>query len=269
MGQANLFDLLPLWLVFAGMVVIVLLCIYGGFVFGRRRGKGLPREEDTPVSTIVGAILGLLAFILAFTFGMTAARFDARRELLLEEINVIETTFLRTGLIPEPHASAVRALLKEYVDLRVELARHPQRLKQVVEQSQRLQTLMWPHAQALAEADLRNPDIVSLFVDSLNEMFDMQTKRVTVGVFYRIPWIIRVALFGLTILTMLGVGYLLGMSGNANWLLVLVFSLAFSGVITLIADLDRGGAGRPGFIRIDPQPMLDLQQRIQTQMRQD
>ncbi len=269
MGQAGLFDLLPLWLTFAGTVVIVLVCIYAGFFFARSRRKSLPKEEETPVSTIVGAVIGLLAFILAFTFGMTAARFDARRESLLDEINAIETTFLRTGLIPEPHGSAVRALLREYVDLRVELARHPENAVQAVRQSERLQGLMWPHAEALAQADLRNPDIVSLFVDSLNEMFDMQTKRVTVGASYRIPSLMWATLFGLTILTMFGVGYLFGMSGKANWLLVLVFSLAFSGVIMLIVDLDRGGAGRPGLIQISPQPMIDLQQRIQGQMKQD
>jgi hypothetical protein len=266
MGEADLFDVLPLWWTFVGMVAIVLLSVYVGFSFARLRRKALPREEDTSVNTIVGATVGLLAFILAFTFGLTASRFEARKELLLAEINAIETTFLRTGLIPEPHRSAVRALLREYVDIRVELVRRPEDLAQAVRESQRLQGLMWPHAAALAKADLRNPDIVSLFVDSLNEMFDMQTKRVTVGIFYRIPWVIRMALFGLTILTMLGVGYLLGVSGKANWLLVLVFSLAFSGLITLIADLDRGGAGRPGLIKITPQPMIDLQQRIAGQM---
>ena len=124
---------------------------------------------------------------------------------------------------------------------------------------------MWPHAAALAEADLKNPDIAALFVESLNQMFDMQTKRITVGAFYRMPLAIWIALFALTILSMLEVGYLLGMFDRANWLLVLILSLALSTVILLIADLDRTGARGAGLIKVERQPMIDLQQRIQEQ----
>jgi hypothetical protein len=147
----------------------------------------------------------------------------------------------------------------------VKLAEHPENVAAAVKQSERLQGLMWSHAVALTEADLRNPPIGALFVNSLNEMFDTQTKRITVSISFRTPSAVWMTLFGLTILAMLGVGYLLGTSGTANWLLVLVLALAFSAVISLIVDLDRSWAGGPGLIKISPQPMIDLQQRIQEQ----
>jgi hypothetical protein len=246
-------------------MVLILLSIYSGVFLARFRRKRSKQDQETPVSAVVGATTALLAFLLAFTFGLAAARFDAKRALLLDEINAIGTAFLRTGLIPEPHGAAVRALLKEYVDIRVELARHPENAKQLIQRSEQLQGLMWPHAEALAEADLRNPDIVSLFVDSLNQMFDLQTKRITVGVFYRMPTVMWIALFALTILSMLEVGYLLGMFERANWLLVLILSLALSTVLLLIADLDRTGGGA-ALIKVELQPMFDLQQRIAGQM---
>ena len=214
-----------------------------GIFLARFRKKRSTEDQETSVSAVVGATTALLAFLLAFTFGLAASRFDAKRALLLDEVNAIGTTFLRTRLIPEPHGAAVRALLKEYVDIRVELARHPENAEQLIRRSEQLQGLMWPHAAALAEADLKNPAIVSLFVDSLNEMFDLQTKRITVGVFYQMPLAMWIALFVLTVLSMLEVGYLLGMSDRANWLLVLMLSLALSTVILLIADLDRSASG--------------------------
>lgn len=268
MPKGYLLDWLSPWLIFVGTAALVLLSIYGGVFLARFRQKRSPQDKETSVSTLVGATTALLAFLLAFTFGLAASRFDAKRALLLDEVNAIGTAFLRTGLIPEPHGAAVRALLKEYVDLRVELARHPEKAAQLIQRSDQLQGLMWPHAAALAKADLRNPDIVSLFVDSLNEMFDIQTKRITVGVFYRMPLALWRALFALTILSMLEVGYLLGMSGRANWLLVLILSLALSTVILLIADLDRTGVRGAGLIKVEQQPMLDLQQRIAEQMRE-
>jgi len=265
MPRGHLLDLLPPWLMFVGTAALILLSIYGGIFLARFRRKRSVEDQEMSVSAIVGATTALLAFLLAFTFGLASSRFDAKRALLLDEINAIETTFLRTGLIPEPHGAAVRTLLKEYVDIRVELARHPENAAQLIRRSEQLQGLMWPHAEALAKADLKNPDIVTLFVDSLNQMFDMQTKRITVGVFYRMPLVMWIALFALTILSMLEVGYLLGMFDHANWLLVLILSLALSTVIMLIADLDRSG-GRVGLIRVELQPMTDLQQRIHGQI---
>jgi hypothetical protein len=182
-------------------MALVLLSIYGGILLAHLR-KRSQEDQETSVSAIVGPTTALLAFLLAFTFGLTASRYDAKRALLLDEVNAIETTFLRAGLIPGPHGAAVRALLNEYVDLRVELARHPEKAGQLIRRSEELQGLMWPHAEALAEADLRNPDIVALFVESLNEMFDMQTKRITVGIFYRMPLAIWIALWALTLFAM-------------------------------------------------------------------
>lgn len=268
MRTAHLLEGLPLWLVFVGTVALVLLSIYGGILLARFRRRRSKKDEGTPVSAIVGATSALLAFLLTFTFGLTASRYDARRELLLDEINAIETTFLRTGLIPEPHGSEVRALLREYVDLRVDLAGHPEHLAQAIQQSERLQGLMWPHAEALATADLKNGPIAALFVASLNQMFDMQTKRITVGVFHRMPPVMWIALFALMIFSMIEVGYLLGMFDHVNWLLVLMLSLALSTVILLIVDLDRAGARGTALIKVDLQPMTDLQQRMQGQRRE-
>ena len=53
------------------------------------------------MGAMVRATLGLLAFILAFTFGLAAARFDTRRQVLLDEANAIGTTYLRAGMLPD------------------------------------------------------------------------------------------------------------------------------------------------------------------------
>jgi hypothetical protein len=266
MPKERLFDLLPAWVIFVGTTVLILVSIYGGVFLARFRRKRSAQDKETSVSTLVGASTALLAFLLAFTFGLAASRFDAKRVFLLDEVNAIGTAFLRTGLIPEPHRTAVRVLLKEYVDLRVELSRHPEKAEQLVQRSGELQGLMWPHAEALGNADLKNPPIVSLFVSALNEMFDMQTKRITVGVFYQMPLALWIALFTLTVLSMLEVGYLLGMSDRASWLLVLLLSLALATVILLIVDLDRSGARGAGLIKVEQEPMLELQQWIHQQM---
>ena len=192
----------------------------------------------------------------------TTSRYDARKHLLLEEVNAIETTYLRAGLIPEPQSSDVRKALVRYTDLRVEITQHPENMASILQESSRLQDEMWNSAEALAVADLKNPDIVSLFVDALNTMIDLQTSRVTVALIHRLPVPMMASLYLLIILSMMGVGYLFGMNGKANMGMIVVLSLSFALVITLINDLDRSGSSGSGFIKISQKPMLDLQQRL-------
>ena len=103
MQNFHLFQFLPLWITFVIIVVTVLSIWLGVYLARRRKRPAKSDEEEGPICTVVSATLGLLAFILAFTFGITASRFDTRRQLLLEEVTAIETTALRAELIPEPH----------------------------------------------------------------------------------------------------------------------------------------------------------------------
>lgn len=253
--NTTLIDKIPISLVYIICVAVVMLSIYGGGMVARYRIRRWGADSEGPIGTVVGATLGLLAFILAFTFGIAASRREAKRDLLLEEVNAINTTYLRTALIPEPHRGEVRKMLKRYVDIRVELAGHPEKISDSLAEAEKLQDQMWMHAAALADADLKNPDIASLFVDSLNEVIDLQTKRVMVG-FYRIPGVIWVALAVLTILSMAAVGYQFGATGNNNFLVNSGLALAFSLVILLIADLDRVTSG---WLKVSNAPMIRLQ----------
>jgi len=258
MSIISFFKEMPSWIAYVGTTGIVLFSIYVGLLFARSRRKREEKGTELPINTIVSATMALLAFILAFTFGMTASRFDTRRELMLNEVNAIETAFLRAGLIPESHRSIVRSLLRQYVNIRVDVMKDPKKITQVIDQSEKLQSMIWSHAEALAQADLKNPDIVSLFIDSINQMIDLHTKRVTVAFITRLPAVMWATLFILTILSMFEVGYLFGIVGKANWPLILVLAISFSSVIMIIADLD----GSTGMIKVNVKPMIDLQHRI-------
>src|SRR4051812_10427232 len=94
-------DALPLWALFAATIVVVLLSIEAGHRLGQFRRRHSEDEKEAPVGAIVGATLALLGFVLAFTFGVAASRFDARRQIVVEEANAVGTTFLRAGLLPD------------------------------------------------------------------------------------------------------------------------------------------------------------------------
>ena len=118
------FDDVPLWGIFLATIVLVMFAIGAGFLVGRRRR---PREDGKSDSSgvIVGAAMGLLAFMLGFTFNAAAVRYDARKNLVMEEVNAIGTTWLRAGLLPEPYRADIRGLLREYVNLRARAFQMP------------------------------------------------------------------------------------------------------------------------------------------------
>lgn len=247
-------DVLPLWGLFACIFLMSLLSEEGGFALGRYR-YGRPHENEPPVNTMVGATLGLLAFILAFTFGLAATRFDARRQLVLDEANAIGTTYLRAGMLPE-RRDAIRALLRDYVDTRLDAVKSGQ-IAEGIRRSESLQNQLWEHAVAVAEKKADSV-IVGLFVQSLNEVIDLHSKRVT-AVRNRIPSAIWGALIGISVLSFAAMGYHAGLVGTSRSLAVIAVAFTFSAVIGLIADLDRP---QEGSLRISQQPLIDLRQSM-------
>ena len=257
MDYAGPLDLLPIWGVFLATVAVVLLAIDGGFRLGQYQRRRSELEDRPPVAQMVAATLALLAFMLAFTFGLAASRFDVRRGLVIDEANAIGTTYLRAGLFPEPHRSDVRSLLREYVDVRLE-AVQPGKLSQSIGRSEEVHARLWAHAVAVGE---KNPGsiVVGLFIASLNEVIDLHAKRLALGVRNRIPGTIWAALYFVAIIGTSVMGYHAGLAGSGRSLALLALVLAFSAVMTLIADLDRP---QEGLLRVSQQIMIDLQKTL-------
>ncbi len=253
-----LISYLPLWVTYLFIVIIIVLSVWSGIAFARWRKSHIENEDDAPINTIVGATLGLLAFILAFTFGLTSSRFDARKHFLLEEVNAIETSWLRAGLISEPYSTEIKKALLEYVEIRLWLNKNPSAYKEVLQQSQMLQNRMWSEITSMVKEQPRNDEVNALLIATINDMFDNQTRRVAAGLIDRIPGLIWISLFALVIFSMFEVGYLLGRMEKSNWVLILALSMAFSAVIIIIVDLDSS----KGTITINNQAMYDLHDRL-------
>jgi hypothetical protein len=249
-------DYIPLWALLGTTLLLIFLAVEVGYRVGRWRQRRAVHEKETPVGAIVAAILGLPAFLIAFTFGMAASRFEIRRGLVLEEANAIGTTYLRAALVPEPHRAEIRTLLRDYVDLRLEGVEAGTFVPSLA-RSEELQGRLW--AQAVGAAEKKPTPITGLLIQSLNEVIDLHAKRVTMGVRNRIPSPIWGALYFTVILAMLGVGYYEGLASSTRTLETLVLVVTFSGVLWLLADLDRP---QEGLIKVSQQAMIDLRKSM-------
>ncbi len=260
-----LFDLnsRPLWLVFTAMVALAMLAIEIGFLLGKRNRKKVQDEQVTPISTVVGAVLAMMAFVIAFTFGSANTRFDARKAALLDDVTAIQTAYLRANLIPEPQRTTVRSLLRDYVQARAGIVYaygQPETLRLVQQRAKASQELMWSHVEALAEKQGETKAYV-LFTRSLNDVFNLHTKRVVLGAYYRIPPAMWLALIFASGVAMFAVGFQFGIGGNQRiHAAQLALAITFALVMVLAFDLDRAGEG---LVAVNQQPMIDLYQSMQ------
>ena len=254
----ELFFSLPLWANLLLTLAIVLLAVEIGFRAGVLRQGRAQHEKDAPVGVMVGATLGLLAFLLAFTFGFAANLFVAKRDVMLEEANAIGTAYLRAELLPEGHVAPVRDLFREYVDVRLAAATTGA-VDEAVRRSEEIQTQLWAHAMTSMR---ERPDslAVGLFVQALNAVIDVHSKRVLIAVQSRVPPTIWLALYTVAFLSLGTMGYQSGLGGTSRSFAVVTVAITFTAVIGLIADLDRS---QEGTLRVTQRSMVDLRKSME------
>jgi hypothetical protein len=252
-----LINALPLWILFVLTATMSIIAVEAGTRLAKVVLRRQEKEPEGPLGSLVNSVLGLLALILAFAFGMTAARFDARKQLVLEEANATRSCYLRAGLLPENQKLEIRRLLRDYVEIR--LNGTMANVAEILQQSAELQDRLWIQGESLVKADM-DSELRTLFLGSLNQVFEINESRKTVGLLYRIPGTIWLSLYALTLLSMLAIGYQIGMSGARRLSGMPVMAGAFSLVIVMIADIDRAGHGK---FQVSQQPVADVQQMMQ------
>lgn len=255
-------DPLLICLVLMGVWVVALEI---GFQVKKRRMKGGSDSiEKADIALILGAVLTLLALLLGFTYAMAMGRFEARRQLVIEEANAIGTTYLRAKALPEPRSSEIQELLRQYTALRVEIGGmvdySPEKIREVDNRTKQLLSLIWSHAATQAR-ESPNP-ITSVFLQSLNEMIDLHTKRLA-EFRNRVPFPIYLVLFVVSTITMWLVGIYFG-SGQRMPIPTTMIILLVASVIWLIMDLDQPVRGA---IRASQQSLIDLQQDLSQESR--
>lgn len=242
------YDLLTIFLVSAALVLVC-------SEIGRRLGVRTADRGGKNISTLESAILALLALMIGFTFAMALSRFEGRREAVLHEANAIGTTALRARLLPPPHRAEALKLLREYVQIRLDLTQRvssPMDLSATIARSNEIQEALWQQAKAVAGKDSGLVP-TGLFIQTLNEMIDSQETRLT-ALRNRVPNIVLLALYGIAAVASGFTGYASGLEARRSRLPVYITSILICAVILLIQDLDRPGAG---FITTSQQPMVD------------
>ncbi len=258
MPAVSFLDAIPLSAFLVIATLGLALAIEGGFRLGIWRRKQTTSERDSPVGAVVAATLGLVGFILAMTFGFAVSRFEGRQAAFLGELNAIGTTYLRADFLPEPQQERSKLALREYVDARVEAVEHKS-IAQGIALSEALHVRLWATLTSLAPSEL-NSMSVTLYTQSLNEVIDLHEQRIMAGLHQRIPQILWLVLFIISLLGMGEIGYQTALAGSTRTPVSLGLVMAFALLLYLIADLDRP---LEGSLRMNQAVMRELREKLE------
>jgi hypothetical protein len=247
-------DMFPLWAVYVGTVVLVLVAAEIGFRIGiwlQRRGPA--SGEIRMTSTMVGGMLGLMAFLMAFSIGIVINQQGERKAMVVTEANAVGTAYLRAGFLSEPDLTSSRNLLREYVEVRLAAAADLTLLESAILRSEEIQGELW----SIVEANVRQgneSDVMVSYAESINEVIDVHSLRLA-AFDLRLPRLVGIVLYAAIVLSFLLVGVASSSDGKRDTLALALFALAFVAVFMIIIDLDRP---QQGLLTVSQAALSDL-----------
>jgi len=269
---SHFFDLIPIWLLLIGTILIMIVFIEYGFRLGKRAQAHAKKAQTSQVRAIMGAGLGLLAFMLAFTFATAQSHFEVRVQSLAEEARIARNAFMQADLLREPGRTQARQLLKDYVELRAELKEISgdnvaEQVAELIRMSENIHRQLWSLAagsDGQSTLDASQIEQHDLFMVSVLALSDVHYTRVHSAIMNRIPLTIWMTLYLMAALAMIIMGYQAGLTDRRSPVATITLACAFSAVIILITDLDRPVMS---FFEINKQLLVDLYEYMAADLR--
>ena len=249
------------WLVSLPLTVIalvVLAALLAGASIGFRGNRWLLRRsgETKPESHdhLLSAVLGLLALLLGFTFSLTLNRYEARRDLVVQEANAIGTAWLRAQILEPQNKAAVSDLLRSYLDARLDWS-ETDAANDSLARTAVLQQQLWAATGQAVRSD-PNPQLTRGLMDAMNESFDLASAREAARSAH-VPDRVLTVLLLYAVLSAAMLGYTSAAKGKPQRIATLSVQLLLTLALVMILDIDRP---RSGAIQVSQRPLEELKQ---------
>ena len=243
-------------ILFFAALASFLIVLEIGFRVGLRQRPGSDELGRSHVNALQAALLGLLALLLGFNFAMAASRFDARKNLIQEEVNAIETAYLRTQLLPSPQRQQAADLIRSYIDARLEFMRagnDQAQLQKSYLDGSRIAGQLWDMTSAMVAQD-QSGGPKTMFISSLNDVINVNEKR-RAALDNHVPELVIYLLFTVAVGAMGFIAYGYGLTGRRRHGTTAIYAVLIALVLTTILDLDQP---RSGLIRVSEDSMVHL-----------
>ena len=231
------------YLIALAMVALLAVACEIGFRAGSRR-RDAPETFRSLMSGIGAAMFTLLALLLGFTLAMAIGRWDARRDVLVDESNAISTLSLRAGLFEQPIRDELRASLREYADARIAMGSAGDDLdvfRAARKKSETLHSRIWSTVERAGTRET-SPAKLSSLIAAANELIDIH-ELLLAAVENFLPASLFVLLLGVAAVAIYFLAWSFGAAGHGGRLAVLLLPLLIGTVLFLIMDISRPQRG--------------------------
>ena len=242
----------------AGLFVGVLACVRVGWRIERKPLQTLAEDGQAGLGALDGAVFGLMGLLIAFTFTGAAARFDARRNLVTQQVNAIGTAWLRLDLLAEPEREKARDGFRRYVDTQLDIVGKSGKKDEVLAGMARLSSIqqeIWETLVHAVRIDKTLP-VTQAVLPPANDMFDLSTSRFMAAQQHP-PLAVFLMLGVLVLVSGLLAGYSMAKAERQSALHLFGFAAIMAFSVYLILDIEYP---RLGMVRIDSfdKAMIDL-----------
>jgi len=225
------------------MVALLLAAAEFGYRLGLSR-EGAPDSLRTLMSGTGAAMLGLLGLLLGFALSMAIARWDGRRDVIIEEANAIGTLSLRARLLEDPPRSQLREALRAYSDARIALGgsrNHPDLLSTARSESEDLHVTIWSVVEQANRPTTTNATLASL-ISAANELIDLHELRLA-SLENHLPPALFILLLALAALSVAFLAWSFGAASHRGRAPMVMLALLIGAVLLLIMDVNRPQRG--------------------------
>lgn len=110
---------LPPYFMIVVIFALIIFFVFLGYFFNKKRITKYPEVAKQTPGAIEGSVVGIMSLLLGFTFSFVVSRFEARRQLIVDEMVNTNTVIYRIDLFPDSTRKLLRADLKEYLEARI------------------------------------------------------------------------------------------------------------------------------------------------------
>ncbi len=225
------------------MLAALLAACEGGYRLGLAR-EGAPDSLRALMSGTGAAMLGLLGLLLGFALSMAIARWDTRRDVIIDESNAIGTLWLRAGLLEDAPRDRLREALRAYGDARIALGgsrKRPEDLRAARRESEALHVEIWSVVESASRPDTANATLAAL-INAANQLIDLHELRLA-SVENHLPTALLLLLLALGAASVSFLAWSFGAAAHRGRIPMLLLALLIGAVLLLIMDVNRPQRG--------------------------
>jgi len=258
----------PSWLVAVALAGGMLIAGRIGCAVGMRWHSRSSDGGRGHFGGVQAALLALLALLLGFSLNMADQRFEARRQLLLDDAVALGSLNLRASFLPDPRATEFRQLLGEYVSQHAKAShlKHRRESDEFLAEIARAEDLH-RRMTAIVRAEMQGGHPAGgteAMVAQLGNALAIHWRWVT-AMETRVPPAIFALLCGAALTAAGIVGFSGGLAQHRAIAQSLLLTVFVSGIFFVIHELDTPDAG---FAQSEREPLVHLSELLAREAQQ-